>query len=209
MPLAEEPGGGQGSVESTRGSGNSARDRGRQGSRAALTSRFVHALALFALSGLSACSGGGSGLTTGALFGEEKKPVTDERTERAMQAGATSARATKCGYNFDPAKLRQAYLNYEAAQGGTPDERAKAEKVFDFTRNSLTTKLAKEEGFCDEAKTKEIKAVLTRQLAGDFSGPPRKVEVAVPSGWWANPENVKPMDRDAVFDPVLRKGSTY
>ena len=126
-----------------------------------------------------------------------------------MLAGATSARAVRCGYNFDPARLRQAYIAYETAQGGTPDELAKAEKTFDYTRISLSAKIAKEEDFCSDAKTKEIKVALTKQLAGDFAAPPRKTEVQVSSGWFGGSSSVKPMDREKIFDPDLRSRRGY
>jgi hypothetical protein len=170
-----------------------------------LASRYICALAMVSMLGLTACSGSGGGLTTGSLFGgAQAKPVTDERTERALLAGATSARAARCGYNFDPNRLRHAYIAYETAQGGSPDELAKAEKAFDYTRTSLAAKIAKEEDFCSEAKTKEIKAALTKQLAGDFTTPPKKPEVQVPSGWFGSAGSQQPMDREKIFDPVTR-----
>ncbi len=172
----------------------------------ALASRFGHALAIVATLSLAACSGsGGSGVTTGSLFGSaQAKAPTDDRTERAILAGATSARAARCGYNFDPNRLRQAYMAYETAQGGKPEEVAKAEKTFDYTRTSLAAKIAKEEDFCSDAKTKEVKAELTKQLAGDFSTPPKKPEVQVSSGWFGGSSSSEPLDREAVFDPYAR-----
>lgn len=163
----------------------------------------IHALAAVSLLGLTACSSD-SGIATGSLFGQSKPPPTDERAERAILAGATSARAARCGYNFDPNRLRQSYLAYETAQGGTPDQIAKAEKTFDYTRTSLAAKIAKEDDFCSDAKTKEIKAALTKQLAGDFSTPPKKQEVQVSSGWFGGSSSSQPMDREAVFDPYAR-----
>ena len=170
-----------------------------------MASRFTRALTLATLLGLSACSSDSAGLSTGSLFGGggQSKTPTDERTERAILAGATSARAVRCGYNFDPARQRQAYLAYETAQGGTPDVIAKAEKTFDYTRTNLAGKIAKEEDFCSDAKTKEIKEALTKQLAGDFSTPPKKQEVQVSSGWFANSTS-QPLDREKVFDPLAR-----
>jgi hypothetical protein len=174
-----------------------------------LVNRLGHSLAVAVFLALTGCSGGSSGLTTGSLFGSsEAKPVTDERTERALQVAATSARATKCGYNFDPAKLRQAYLTYETAQGATPEQLAKVERAYDYTRTSISEKIGKAEDFCSEEKTKIIKADLTRHLTGDFSAP-KKTEVAVPSGWWTNPSNAEPLDREKIFDPLSRRGSTY
>jgi hypothetical protein len=160
--------------------------------------------------GLTACGNGG-GVTTGSLFGSSQpKPVTDERAERALEAAATSARASRCGYNFDPARLRYAYLAYETAQGGTPEQVAKAEKVFDYTRSSLVEKIKKEEDFCSEEKTKDIKAGLTKKLAGDFSAAPKKVLAEVPSGWFSAPLRNEPIDREKIFDPgVSRRSGGY
>lgn len=170
----------------------------------------IRALVIAATFSVSACGNGG-GVTTGSLFGSSQpKPVTDERTERALEVAATSARASRCGYNFDPARLRTAYLAYETAQGGTPEQVAKAEKVYDFTRTSLVQKIAKEEDFCTEAKTKDIKASLTKNLAGDFSATPKKVVAEVPSGWFSAPLRNEPIDRDKIFDPGMsRRTGSY
>ena len=175
-----------------------------QGSRA-LAHLAIRALVAAAALSLSACGNGG-GVTTGSLFGSSQpKPVTDDRTERALEAAATSARASRCGYNFDPARLRHAYLAYETAQGGTPEQVAKAEKVYDFTRSSLVEKIAKEEDFCSDEKTKDIKASLTKKMAGDFSAAPKKVLAEVPSGWFSAPLRNEGLDRDKVFDPLSRR----
>lgn len=169
----------------------------------------VRRLVIAAALVLSGCSGDG-GMTTGSLFGSSKaKPVADDRTERALQVAATSARAARCGYNFDPARLRQSYLTYETSQGGTPEQLAKAEKTYDFTRTTLAGKIAKEEDFCSEDKTKVIKAALTRHLAGDFSAPARKPEAEVAGGWFSKSDQVEPMDREKIFDPMARRGSNY
>jgi hypothetical protein len=169
----------------------------------------LRTFAVAALLALTGC-GNGNGVTTGSLFGSSQpKPVTDERTERALEVAATSARASRCGYNFDPAKLRQAYLAYETAQGGTPEQVAKAEKVFDYTRTSLGAKIAKEEDFCSEAKTKDIKASLTKNLAGDFSATPKKVLAEVPSGWFSAPLRQEELDREKIFDPMASRRSGY
>lgn len=177
-------------------------------------SRLAHlalrAFAIAAALGLTGCGNGGD-VTTGSLFGSSQpKPVTDDRTERALEVAATSARASRCGYNFNAAKLRQAYLTYETAQGATPEQLAKAEKVFDYTRTSLGEKIAKEEDFCSAAKTNEIKAGLTRNLAGDFSATPKKVLAEVPSGWFSKPLREETMDREKIFDPgASRRTGSY
>jgi len=173
-----------------------------------LANRSALALALIATLALAGC-GNGSSLTTGSLFSSSSQAKaatpTDPRTDRAIEAGATSARASKCGYNFDPAKLRTSYLAYETAQGGSPEELAKAEKTFDYTRTSLSTKIAEEENFCTDDKTREIKTNLTRYLAGDFSATPKKALAEVPSRWFNS--SVEPLDREKIFDPMARRAT--
>ena len=117
---------------------------------------------------LAGCSSASSGLTTGSLLPSASKPA-DPVADRALQVGATSARAAKCGYNFDPAKLRSSYIAYEAGQEGAAA--AKAEKLFDATRVSVGSKITDPSEYCSEDKTAEIKADLTRHLAGDYNPP--------------------------------------
>ena len=85
----------------------------------------------FALAG---CAGSGSELTTAGVLGEEKKPgnlaMRSTATGRAIQVGSVAARAVKCGFNFDPAKLKSAFLAREAQAGLGVDELAKTEKVY-------------------------------------------------------------------------------
>lgn len=141
------------------------------------------ALAAVALTG---CSGAPS-LTTGALLGEEKPaaPVNDAPS-RAFQVGTVSARAVKCGFNFDPAKLKQSYLAYERQQPGAQDA-AKIERIYDVSFNGVAKAVAAEGEYCTEAKTKTIKSDLTRHLAGDYTPntppPDKQVEDGLLSGW--------------------------
>ncbi len=128
-------------------------------------------LALVAAAALAGC-GASSGLTTGSLLGEQKPaapaaPVNDP-SMRAFQVGTVSARAVKCGFNFDPAKLKASYLAYESQQPGATD-RAKIEKIYDVSFNGVAKAVVGETDYCTDAKTKVIKADLTRHLAGDYT----------------------------------------
>lgn len=145
---------------------------------------------------LSACSGASSGLTTGSLLPTFKAPPPDEPTERAIMVAATSARATRCGYNFDPTRLRAAYLAHEAGLGTSVEALAKSERSYDFTRDSIAKRVADNENFCDDEKTAEIKRELTRHLAGDYTLPVKRV--AAPSATSGS----QPMDRNRIFDPT-------
>lgn len=137
---------------------------------------------------LCGCGNGGSGVTTATVLGPEAASqaqvaqAPSDPNARAIQVGATSARAVKCGYNFDAAKLRASYLAAEAQQGLPPDQIAKVEKTYDTTQTSVGKAVAAQGDYCTEAKTREIKADLTRHLAGDFN-PPQKKQVAQGGGF--------------------------
>ena len=141
-------------------------------------------LALVAAS-LAGCSGS-SGLTTGALLGEDKPPAapTNDAPARAFQVGTVSARAVKCGFNFDPAKLKTTYLAYEKQQPGGQDT-SKVERIYDVSFNGVAKVVAAEGDYCSDGKTRQIKTDLTRHLAGDYTPNPPKVEEeeGLLSGW--------------------------
>jgi multidrug resistance efflux pump len=149
-------------------------------------SKFVAVAAtLVALGGaLGGCSGGG-GLTTGSLFGSSEaakvaaaQPVVTSG-DRVVQVAAVSARAAKCGFNFDPTGLKTSFMTAEAAQAADQSALDKTEREYDTIRSKVATAISKEPDFCSEAKTRDIKADLTRHLAGDFT--PKQVKVADPS----------------------------
>ena len=59
---------------------------------------------------LGGCGASLPSLSTGSLFGGTSKlrtpVIQNDPTSRAIEVGATSARAIKCGYNFDPANSK-------------------------------------------------------------------------------------------------------
>lgn len=142
-------------------------------------------------SALAGCSSG-SGLSTGSLFGSSGQSQqaaaapqqANDPTTRAFQVGSVSARAVKCGYNFDPVKLRTTFLATESASVAAADL-ARVEKVYDTAYNGVSKAVAGQSGYCTPEKTADIKTNLTRHLAGDFSPAPVK-QVAQPAGWFDN-----------------------
>lgn len=133
---------------------------------------------------LAGCSGS-SALTTGSLFGGKTDPAKEETapavkndpTSRSFQVGSVSARAVKCGFYFDPDKLKASYLASEAQLGAGPDELAKIEKTYTVSYGTVQKVISGQNEYCTERKTKEIKADLSRHLAGDFTpSPPRPKE---------------------------------
>lgn len=125
---------------------------------------------------LAGCSGS-SGLSTSSIFGGSKPDPAmaqaapgqpSDPTARAFQVGTVSARALKCGYNFDAAKLRTSFLAAESAQLPNPADLQRIEKVYDVAFNGVTKAVAGQSDYCNDTRTKEIKADLTRHLAGDY-----------------------------------------
>lgn len=131
---------------------------------------------------LAGCSGSG-GLTTAALTGDTQptqaaaaaaEPPPSDPTSRAVQVGATSARATRCGFYFDPERLKASFLSAEMAQGTGPEQLQKIEREYEYIRLSIAKRVSEQADYCDKVKTAEIKRDLNRHLAGDFTPTPKK-----------------------------------
>jgi hypothetical protein len=136
---------------------------------------------VLATASLGGCGASLPSLSTGLLFGGTSKAaatpaIQNDPTSRAIEVGSTSARAIKCGYNFDPAKLKSQFLTAEAA--ANPADTAKLTQVYDVTFNGISKALAtKGTDYCSKAKTTRIKEALNRHLAGDYTpSPPEPVE---------------------------------
>jgi len=132
---------------------------------------------------LAAATLGGCGaslpkLSTGSLFGAKTEIPIDRNNDpstRTMDVAATSARALKCGYNFDPAKLKNNFLATQS--GGNPAEMPKLTQIYDASFNTVSKALVAKPDYCTAEKTAKIKTALTRHLAGDYTpSPPEPVE---------------------------------
>jgi hypothetical protein len=155
-------------------------------------------------SGIAACSGGG--LTTASLLqggggtassAAPGAPAPEDPMARTLQVASTSARAVKCGFYFDPQRLRTNFLAAEA-QRLPPDQYQKAEKGYDFTRQKVTETLGDADAYCTDARAGTIKADLQRHLAGDYTA---TVKVQAVTSLAVPKSEQRPMNRDAVFDP--------
>ena len=132
---------------------------------------------------IAGCSSG-SGLTTGSTATVNPAgPVVpkSDPSGRALQVGSVSARATRCGYNFDSAKLKTKFLASEAGLGSPPADIAKLDKIYDVSYNGVTKAVAEKGDYCSDNKTAKIKADLNRHLAGDFTPSAREVRPEEPS----------------------------
>ena len=127
----------------------------------------VITLAVLAALGLSACSGpsgsGSSSLITGSVFSSAPKaPVNpDNPTTRHTKVAMVSAAAVKCGFYFDPAKLR---VTATQAAGGD-----KAPQEYDASYTRTATAIAGDAEFCNPGRVAIVKSDLNRHIAGDFT----------------------------------------
>ena len=146
---------------------------------------------------------GGAGLSTASLLPAAARPdapqVPEDPLARPLQVAATSARAVKCGFYFDPQKLKASLLAHEARMVAA-DQLGKTEKTYDVAYRSVTEKLKGADDFCSENKTREIKVDLTRHLAGDFT-PPARPKTAEDSLFSLPPSAAPKLDRERILDP--------
>lgn len=156
--------------------------------------RFVPATACAALMvvvALSAgCSNGPGGLTTAGLPKDlPSSPSDNDPMSRPVGVAWTSARAKRCGFHFDPAKLKINYLAYERAQGPAADQLAKIEKAYDTTFRITSEKVAADPDYCTDNRGAEIKADLHRHLAGDYTPNLPKPKAVASCGFWGCAES--------------------
>jgi hypothetical protein len=163
--------------------------------------RFAHALAsalLLAGTAMHAgCGNTASGLTTGSGPADAPANVkSEDPMSRPVAVAWTSARAKRCGFYFDPAKLKINYLAYERGQGASGDQLAKIEKSYDTTYKVISDKVAGDADYCSDRKTAEIKADLQRHIAGDYAPNLPKAKPVVTCGFFGCPESAS----DEPFD---------
>lgn len=129
--------------------------------------------ALVLAAGLTGCGASLPGLSTSAV---SKAPQDyNTPTNRAFQVASTSARAQKCGYNFDPVKLRTQFLAAESAID--PASVDQLSRIYDTAYNGVTKAISGQgENYCTSQKVATIKSALSRHLAGDYTPPPPVAE---------------------------------
>lgn len=142
------------------------------------------ALLLGAAALQAGCGNGASSLTTSALPGDAPPITNEDPMARPAAVAWTSARAKRCGFYFDPAKLRASYLTYESRQGAAGEQLAKIEKSYDTTFKVISDRVSSEADYCTEKKGAEIKAHLERHLAGDYAANFPKPKVAESCGFF-------------------------
>ena len=177
--------------------------------------RFVQAVGsalLLAATALHAGCGGG-GITTSAVQAADvPQGLTNaDPMARPVAVAWTSARAKRCGFYFDPAKLKINYLSYERTQGATPEQLANLEKAYDSSFRVTTDRASADADYCSDSKGLAIKADLQRYLAADYTPnlpPPKQVANCGFFGCGTNtsdePFNTKKFWADKDKDPKAR-----
>lgn len=97
------------------------------------------------------------------------KPVT--ATDRTVYVAGISAKAKKCGYNFDSPKLKANYLAAEVSRGTPADELAKLDKVYDVFERKVSASISDAGSYCSSSANETIKRELSGALAGQFDPP--------------------------------------
>jgi hypothetical protein len=106
----------------------------------------------------------------GATTEAEARSVTPEDPlARPIQVGWTSARASHCGFVFNPSQLRSNFLAAEAQAGATPEQMQKIERAYDYTLESVTATIEDDLRYCNKERTAAIRRDLNRYLAGDYT----------------------------------------
>jgi hypothetical protein len=81
----------------------------------------------------------------------------------------TSARASHCGFMFDPVKLKADFMAEEARRGVNQYELQRYSEAYDYTRESVTETIKHDSNYCNKERNDAIRADLRRYLAGDYS----------------------------------------
>ncbi len=139
--------------------------------------RLLICLVMLALVGCSSTSD----VTTGSVAGGNQQSaspvVRDDPLTRALHVGANSARAVKCGYNFNSTALKSRFMSAQAAAITDPQKMEQVNKAYDTGFNGVSKAITNPKTYCTPAKTKAIKVALQKNLAGDYT-PPAKRRVA-------------------------------
>ncbi|MGA7457330.1 MAG: hypothetical protein WBW51_08460 [Methyloceanibacter sp.] len=139
--------------------------------RGTIQSRATYAVAVAATlfaGALSACSTVDS-LANKDPEQEARNIALDDPLARPTQVAWTSARASHCGFIFDPAQLRANYMAAEMQAGNTPEQMEKIERAYDFTLQSVTATIRDDLRYCSQERTAAIRKDLNRYLAGDYT----------------------------------------
>jgi len=88
---------------------------------------------------------------------------------RPIQVAWTSARASNCGFMFDPVKLKDDYMRDESRRVTDPYQLQKISQAYDYTLESVADTIKDDPNYCSKERTDAIRVDLRRYLAGDYT----------------------------------------
>jgi hypothetical protein len=117
--------------------------------------------------------------TVGRVTGTSKPGATTDAAARYMppddpiarptQVAWTSARASYCGFMFDPVKLKNDFMADETRRENNPYQLQQVSDAYDYTLKSVTDTIKSDPKYCNKDRTDAIRADLKRYLAGDYA----------------------------------------
>jgi hypothetical protein len=100
---------------------------------------------------------------------EARSVAPQDPLARPIQVAWTSARASHCGFVFNPDQLRSNFMAAEARAGATPEQMQKIDKAYDYTLQSVTGTIRDNLNYCNKDRTAAIRRDLNRYLSGDYT----------------------------------------
>ena len=100
---------------------------------------------------------------------EARTVAPQDPLARPIQVAWTSARASHCGFVFNPDQLRSNFMAAEARTGASPDQMQKIERAYDYTLQSVAATIKDNLSYCNKDRTDAIRRDLNRYLSGDYS----------------------------------------
>jgi hypothetical protein len=100
---------------------------------------------------------------------EARNMAPDDPLARPVQVAWTSARASYCGFIFDPAQLKANFMAAEQQAGNTPAQMEKIAHAYDYTLESVSATIKDDPRYCSKERTDAIRKDLNRYLSGDYT----------------------------------------
>jgi hypothetical protein len=100
---------------------------------------------------------------------EARNVAPEDPLARPIQVGWTSARASHCGFVFNPEQLRSDFLAAEIRSGIPQEQMQKIAQAYDYTRESVLATIKDDLRYCNKERTAAIRRDLNRYLAGDYA----------------------------------------
>ena len=117
--------------------------------------------------------------TVGRVTGSGQEGVSSDKAARyvtpqdplarPIQVAWTSARASHCGFMFDPVKLKADYMAEEARRGLDQNQLQRTSEAYDYTRDSGIATIKHDSNYCTKERNDAIRADLRRYIAGDYT----------------------------------------